>query len=200
MYAEDFINGSILAMFGGLIFLIFAIGIAFYIVNSLALQKMATKLNIDNPWMAWIPLANIFLLGKVAGDRVVVFGKEISNLGVVLLVTSLVYSFTAAIPLVGIIILIAYFILFYSTYFKIYKIFNESSATLFLVLSIIPFTAIIQPFLMLACSKKEPNIALFNEMQEQGSVGNYEYSDADETDYEYEYDEDSSNDDDDLLV
>ncbi len=38
----------------------------FYVYVSLAVQTIAKKTNTPNPWMAWIPIANIFLLLAIA--------------------------------------------------------------------------------------------------------------------------------------
>jgi len=38
-----------------------------YVYTSLCLQLIAKKLNIARPWLAWIPIANLFLLIKCAG-------------------------------------------------------------------------------------------------------------------------------------
>jgi Family of unknown function (DUF5684) len=49
-------------------FLLFAlvIGLAFYAYFALALQTIATKTQTENAWLAWIPLANLFLMLMVA--------------------------------------------------------------------------------------------------------------------------------------
>jgi Family of unknown function (DUF5684) len=38
----------------------------FYVYTSLALQTIAKKTNTNNPWLAWIPIANIFLMLNIA--------------------------------------------------------------------------------------------------------------------------------------
>ena len=47
-----------------LFFLVFAA--AGYIYVSLALQTIATKTKTENAWLAWIPIANIFLMLSIA--------------------------------------------------------------------------------------------------------------------------------------
>ncbi len=46
------------------VFLVF--GLAFYVYISLALQTIATKTHTENPWLAWIPIANIILMLNIA--------------------------------------------------------------------------------------------------------------------------------------
>ena len=41
-------------------------GLAAYLYMSLALQTIATKTNTANTWLAWIPIANLFLMLGIA--------------------------------------------------------------------------------------------------------------------------------------
>lgn len=54
------------AFLGGflLFFWIFLFGL--YVYTALALQTIAQKTNTENAWLAWIPIANIFLMLMVA--------------------------------------------------------------------------------------------------------------------------------------
>jgi hypothetical protein len=46
------------------VFLIFAL--AFYVYYALALQAIAQKTHTENPWLAWIPIANFILMLNIA--------------------------------------------------------------------------------------------------------------------------------------
>jgi len=48
------------------LFLILAFFLAFYIYHALALQTIARKTNRDDGWLAWIPIANLFLMVMIA--------------------------------------------------------------------------------------------------------------------------------------
>jgi len=39
---------------------------AVYIYMAVCLQTIAKKTNTENPWLAWIPIANIFLAANIA--------------------------------------------------------------------------------------------------------------------------------------
>ncbi len=55
-------TGSVFgSLFGFLIFL------AIYVYYAYSLQVMAKKLGLSNLWMAWVPIANTFLLLQIAG-------------------------------------------------------------------------------------------------------------------------------------
>ncbi|HEY2546528.1 MAG TPA: DUF5684 domain-containing protein [Candidatus Acidoferrum sp.] len=48
-------------------FLIFGIFFAIaYVYHALALQTIAEKTNTENPWLAWIPIANLILMLNIA--------------------------------------------------------------------------------------------------------------------------------------
>jgi uncharacterized protein DUF5684 len=64
-FAQD--NSSLAAGLGmGIIFFVVLVGLAGYVYVSLALQTIANKTNTANAWLAWIPIANIFLMLSVA--------------------------------------------------------------------------------------------------------------------------------------
>jgi hypothetical protein len=50
----------------GIIFFFVLFGLAGYVYVSLALQTIANKTNTANAWIAWIPIANIFLMLSIA--------------------------------------------------------------------------------------------------------------------------------------
>ncbi len=54
------------ALSGGLLLFCLVFGLGFYIYMALALQTIATKTGTANEWLAWIPIANLFLMLNVA--------------------------------------------------------------------------------------------------------------------------------------
>ena len=51
---------------GAMLMVTLILGAAFYVYFALALQTIATKTHTENPWLAWIPIANIFLMINIA--------------------------------------------------------------------------------------------------------------------------------------
>jgi hypothetical protein len=49
-----------------MVFIVF-VSIVLYIFSCFCLKRIAEKTNQENIWMAWIPIANIFLTCKIAG-------------------------------------------------------------------------------------------------------------------------------------
>lgn len=150
----DMYNTGIFAFFGALLGVVLLYGLVAYIVGAVALKKMADKLGVENSWLAFIPIANAFILGKVAGDRLDFFGLQIENLAIILLVGTAFSGLLGRIPLIGFLIVIAFAILTFATLYKVYLTFVPNSAMLYLILSIV--LAFIAPFLLLAASTKEP--------------------------------------------
>lgn len=67
-YAEDsiFIGVVIGVMISYLV--VIGVAIANYIMSSLAIYKLASRRKISNPWMAWLPFANDWIVGKITDD------------------------------------------------------------------------------------------------------------------------------------
>ena len=57
-----------LSLFVILYLVIIAIGIAGYVMRAIAYQTIAKRRGIPNPWLAWIPLANYYLMGSIVDD------------------------------------------------------------------------------------------------------------------------------------
>jgi hypothetical protein len=167
-------DSSAFAIMGGFFIILVIVGIALYIVMALALQAMAKKLDLENTWLAWIPVANVYLMGKIAGDEVTIFQKKIPKLSLVLLVGAIATVIISSIPVIGQLVCIAYAVLSFVAMYKVYRIFAEGSAVLFIVLSIV--INITAPFLMLAVSKNEPNMTIFNEGKDGGYTGYTAYT------------------------
>ena len=60
-------DGTLPALFaGGMILFILVFAAAVYVYFALALSTIATKTNTENPWLAWIPIANVILMLNIA--------------------------------------------------------------------------------------------------------------------------------------
>jgi hypothetical protein len=132
-----------------------------YLSNSFGLRNMAKKLKIRNSWVAWVPFFNVYLIGKIAGDQVVIFNKVLPKLGRTLLIGLLLVFIFSSIPFAGLIMIIAYSIVYLTALNKVYKIFDKEHAVTFIVLSII--LEITASFFIFFASRHEPDLKIFNE-------------------------------------
>ncbi len=66
-YAQDErARAGILAAIAAFAFVFVILGVAFYVYHALALSTIAKKTNTENPWLAWIPIANVVLMLNIA--------------------------------------------------------------------------------------------------------------------------------------
>jgi hypothetical protein len=59
-------SGAQVAAFGAVFLVMIVIFLAIYVYFALALQTIAKKTNTENPWLAWIPIANLILMVNIA--------------------------------------------------------------------------------------------------------------------------------------
>lgn len=57
--------GMFLAVFIGFFFVFVVIGIVLYIVQAIGLYKIAKTQKVEYEWLAWIPIANMFLMAML---------------------------------------------------------------------------------------------------------------------------------------
>ncbi|MEE3333146.1 MAG: hypothetical protein VZR54_02600 [Ruminococcus sp.] len=142
---------------GLIIFLLFviAIGIVLYIFGSLGLYKIAKNRNIPNPWMAWIPVANSYLLGKIGDYYDLKNTGKCNNFAIIMLciaIAAIAAPITVILGFVTPFAAIALCVFDYICYYKFFKNVNPDSAVVMLVLSII--FPIILPFVLFVCRNK----------------------------------------------
>src|SRR5258708_10428379 len=65
-FAQDNRSPAATALSGGILICALLIGLGIYVYIALAVQTIAEKTNTENPWLAWIPIANVILLLNIA--------------------------------------------------------------------------------------------------------------------------------------
>lgn len=102
MYEEDLIFGVISALAGGVPTGL--LGIAGYVLSSLAVYGIAKRRGLNNPWLAWVPVVNCWLLGSLSDQyRYVVKGENKSKRKVLLTLSILKAVFAAAMVVMALI-------------------------------------------------------------------------------------------------
>lgn len=130
---------TLLAIGGIFAFITLILSIILYVLSSIGLYKLAINQNIINPWIAWVPIANLYILGSIV-KNLKIDSYEIPKLELVLPIGCLLSILLKVIPLIGWIVSIAYFVLFLISLFKLYKIYRPSQAIVWIIISIIlPF-------------------------------------------------------------
>lgn len=156
-------NGAPAAVLGammGLIFVLGIIAIISYIFQALAWYTVAKKRNIEYPWLAWIPVANFYTIGKV-GDYFFAKKGNSYNFAVINLIVMAVGTSFSGISggkggffgIVGNICIVAAVVLEYICIYKFLKGVNPQKAVLMLVLGII--FSIAMPFILFSQKDKD---------------------------------------------
>lgn len=78
---EGLVASGALIMVIAIIGIMLLLSIAVYVLQAVALYKMANKLGHQYPWMAWIPYANTYLLFTLPDKKlkVLAFNKEVDR-------------------------------------------------------------------------------------------------------------------------
>ena len=123
-------------------------GLIFHVINSLGLYKVARLKGIAYPWLAFIPMFNLYLVG-IIGDSFkytdFTVNKYLGNipLSLTLPLMYMAGSMLGSIPLIGGLIYgivnLAMMLLHLVVYYLIYKHYDYQNRMLFTALSIVPF-------------------------------------------------------------
>ena len=63
---RDATNPFAAALAGTMLMFLFFVFVVGYVYMALALQTIATKTSTPNEWLAWVPIANVFLMLQIA--------------------------------------------------------------------------------------------------------------------------------------
>ena len=173
---EPFFIGFMIAML--VIYLILFVFIAVsYVLQGMGMYTIAKRRGIHNPWMAWVPFANSWMLGSISDQfRYVAYGQVTirrkwllaTSIGVsvsasVWAVTHIIFTFSGSFGFGFVLYLLAwlaymavmvlYTVMNYKSLYDLYKSCNPRTALVFLLLSI--FVGYPQPFFVFVCRNKD---------------------------------------------
>lgn len=134
---------------GTLIFvLLLSVGFILYLLQAIGLYKIGRKLGIEYSWLSFIPVLNFYVLGAIV-SQVNILGYTISQMGLVLPISVVIGAVMANVPVFGLLVNLAVFILYIYVLVYFFRKFNPESATVKTVVSIIlPFMLPVFIFLM----------------------------------------------------
>lgn len=171
MSAMPYVSHNFLSFFftGGVIAVCIAVAALFYVFFALGLYTMAKRRGLENPWLAWVPVAYLYTLGKLADAYAAQHMNKRTNYALVLLLLvagtvalavamvctlafGLAYSPVFLVMYIIFVILLVVVAIVYAVFYYIalYRIYNwhSESATVLLVLSIL--FSVIVPFVLFA--------------------------------------------------
>lgn len=174
--------GVFFLVYGLIVLFALAFSVATYVLHSLGLYTIAQRRRIRKPWLAWIPVGNIWLLGsisdqyqylakgKVKSRRKIMLGLNVAAVVMyfiwlyaalvsVLLedINGLATAGSVLIMLVGLLIflglVVALAVYEYMCYYDLYRSCERNNGVLYLILTIV--FSVIMPFLVFACRNKD---------------------------------------------
>jgi len=128
--------GAAVACGGAALAFLFILGIVAYVFTSLGLMTLAKNKGIENAWLAWIPIANLYILGLIV-ESIKIGSWEIPQMELWLPVGVFGLGILGAIPVIGWICSIASIVFVGFTLHKLFSKYRPSQAVLFTVLSIV---------------------------------------------------------------
>lgn len=147
--------GAFFAILGVFALFFAVIGVVFYVLKSIGLQTLAANRGLDNPWLAWIPIADLYIMGQLVGEMDIL-NYHLDNLGLWLPVIFVASAFLGQIHVIGTLISLAvliFTVLFVNRLFEIYT----TQAVLYTVLSI--FLGLLPVFLFVIRNNQPLNPA-----------------------------------------
>ena len=91
------LGGALATFIAGFLILALVIFLVIYIYAALALMAIANKTKTPNSWMAWIPIANVYLITQMAGVSglwtLSIFAAWIPVVGGLLTLAAMVWMF-----------------------------------------------------------------------------------------------------------
>ncbi len=72
---------GMLAVYGVIFLFVFVFGLVSYIFQSIGLYRMAKSLSFQHPWFAWIPILNVYTLGKIGSKYIKNDGRPSAKFG-----------------------------------------------------------------------------------------------------------------------
>ncbi|MBR3837263.1 MAG: hypothetical protein IKJ74_03870 [Clostridia bacterium] len=177
--AERLEEGLVLFFGAYLMILLFTMIVSFviYVFQSLGLYGMSKNAGISNPWLAWIPVGNLWCIGTLAERSNLHYGKGKGAWSKLLpafaiaifLFLPLIFLFAVIAGLYEslvavLLILIIYLLMMgvalalavmnYVALYKIYRLFDPDNATLYMILTV--FVNISQPVIMFLLRDRYP--------------------------------------------
>lgn len=123
------------------VFFLSIIGIVAYILTAIGLSKLGQKQNVENAWLAWIPIAQLYVIGALIKEMKL-GSTTIPRMELVLPLSALVVGILAAIPFIGWLLGLAYAVMMIYSLYLLFKLYVPNEAVLYTVLSALGLFAI----------------------------------------------------------
>lgn len=135
-------------------FLFFAVAfVLFYVLFAVGLMKMAQRENVENPWLAWIPFAQSYTMGRLVSHKL---GE---NSGWIVLGLTILSSISSFIPFIGFLISLGVAVFMFIVMHWIYEKYSDKSVIM-TVLTVLTIGAL-APIFIFAIRNNERKVEQF---------------------------------------
>jgi hypothetical protein len=156
-----------LILLGGLLLILAIIGIivglVLYVIQAFGLYEMAKRAGLENSWLAFVPIANYFIMGKLIKE-IKISQYVIPTAEIVLPVALVVLFALGRVSVIGNLVWLCVFLLYLAAYYNLYSLYRPKDAVMFTVFSIFVVTVPFFIFIM----RKDPMVTA--EQNEPASV------------------------------
>lgn len=104
-------------------FLLFIVAVALYIIFSIGLYQMAKNAGLENSWLAFVPIAQMYIMGKLIKE-IKVKDFVIPSAELVLPIAFVVLILCGGIPLIGQLLALAGFVLYLAACYNVYLLYR----------------------------------------------------------------------------
>lgn len=118
------------------------LGIAVYVLTALGLYTIAKNRGMENPWLAWIPIAQLYIIGDIVKELKFGTAFTIPKMELVLPLGNLAMLILGGIPVLGWLVRIAFAVVAVYSLYIMFKKYVPEQAVLYTVLSCIGLFAI----------------------------------------------------------
>jgi len=142
------IPSEIINLLVSIILIFLAISLILHLIQSFGLYRMAKNLDIQNPWASFIPIINLYILGKII-KNLKIGSYETSEPEKTLPIITIVCTFFSLFPIIGIIVSLIPALVYFFAAYKLFKIYKPNKANLMIIVSsILPFMLPIYIFML----------------------------------------------------
>ncbi|HPQ48203.1 MAG TPA: hypothetical protein PLP30_12600 [Clostridia bacterium] len=135
MYYPSLVTStSIIAAMSTVLTVIFSV--ALYILFAYSLYEIVRKQEMPNPWLAWIPIVNMYCVGKLVGN-IKVFNLSLTNMEIILPLAFALFVGLKYIPLVGFILSAIGLLVLVLAFHVLYEKFDPDNAFLLTIITAI---------------------------------------------------------------
>ncbi|HPQ48244.1 MAG TPA: hypothetical protein PLP30_12805 [Clostridia bacterium] len=135
MYYPSLVTStSIIAAMSTVLTVIFSV--ALYILFAYSLYEIVRKQEMPNPWLAWIPIVNMYCVGKLVGN-IKVFNLSLTNMEIILPLAFALFVGLKYIPLVGFILSAIGLLVLVLAFHVLYEKFDPENAFLLTIITAI---------------------------------------------------------------